>query len=168
MTALAIAVLQDRSVGPVRYALRVWPIALAPTLCIAIAASFIAHAVGAEFLFDEGQWSGLLDLPGWLMLLQVVLVAPILETLLMAPLLALLMRLFRRRRRWAILGSALVWAVLHGMSAPIWGVCIFWTFVVFSTVFLIWREVSFWHAVGVTAAVHALNNAAAGAGMLLS
>ena len=102
-----------------------------------------------------------------MLLLQIVIVAPILETLLMAPLLALFVRVLPRRR-YAVLASASVWAILHSLSAPIWGVCIFWTFVVFSTAFLVWREVSLWHALGVTVTIHALNNALAGLGLAFS
>ena len=167
MTAVVIQVLLDRGVHPARYVLRVWPIAIVPTLLIAMTASSLAQLVGADFLFEENQWRDLTDMPGWLLLLNVVIVAPVLETLLMAPLMYLLLR-FLPKRRHAVLASALFWAVLHGLSAPIWGICIFWTFIVFSTAFVVWREVSFWHAVGVTTAIHAVNNAFAGLGLTLS
>lgn len=164
--ALRLALL-DRSVHPVVYVLRAWPAALVPTIGVATTLSIIAHIVGLEHLFDNSQFDALFDMTPTMLLLQVIVVAPILETLLMAPLLALYVRLFRRRR-WAVLASAFTWAVLHSLSAPIWGLCIFWTFVVFSTAFLVWRDVSLWHALGVTAAIHALNNAIAGLGLAFS
>ena len=167
MIASLRRVLLDRGVHPVYYILRAWPVAIVPTVAIATIASVIAQLVGAEYLFDESQWGDLFEMSAGMLLLQIVVVAPILETLLMAPLLALLVRLLPRRR-YAVLLSALAWAILPSLSAPIWGICIFWTFIIFSTAFLVWREVSFWHAVGVTAAIHALNNAFAGLGLVLS
>lgn len=159
--------LLDRTVHPAHYILRAWPVAVVPTLFIATVASVIAKLIGADYLFDESQWGNLFEMSSGMLLLQIIVVAPILETLLMAPLLALFVWVLPRRR-YAVLASASVWAVLHSLSAPIWGVCIFWTFVVFSTAFLVWREVSLWHALGVTAAIHALNNALAGLGLALS
>lgn len=152
---------------PVRYALRAWPVAMVPAVLVSMTVSVLAQLVGADFLLDEDQWGSFFEMSTGMLLLQIVVVAPICETLLMAPLLALLVRVLPRRR-YAVLGSAAVWALLHSLSAPIWGLCIFWTFVVFSTAFLVWREVSFWHAVCVTAAIHALNNAFAGLGVILT
>jgi hypothetical protein len=159
--------LLDRTVHPLRYVARTWPLALAPTMVIATLASLVTHALGADYLFEGRQWDTLFDLSPTVMLLQVVVVAPVLETLVMWPMLALYVRLLRRRR-WAVLASALTWALLHSLSTPIWGICIFWTFVVFSTAYLVWREVSLRHALGVTAAIHALNNAVAGLAIVLS
>ena len=167
MIASLRLLLLDRRVHPAHYVLRVWPVAIVPTLAIATVASIVAQLVGADHLFDQSQWGNLFEMSTGMLLVQIILVAPILETLLMAPLLALLVRVLPRRR-YAVLGSALVWAILHSLSAPIWGVCIFWTFVVFSTAFLVWREVSLWHALGVTASIHALNNAFAGLGLAFS
>jgi membrane protease YdiL (CAAX protease family) len=160
-------ILLDRSVHPVHYILRAWPMAMVPTLVIATTASIIAQLLGAEYLFDENQWGELFEMSSGMLLLRIVVVAPVFETLLMAPLLALLVRVLPRRR-YAVIASAAVWALLHSLSAPIWGVCIFWTFIVFSTAFLVWREVSLWRALAVTAAIHALNNALAGLGIALS
>ena len=167
MIGLFRQLLLDRGVHPLHYALRAWPVAMLPTFAIATMASIIAQLVGADYLFDEGQWGNLFEMSSGMLLLQIVVVAPVLETLLMAPILALLVRVLPRRR-YAVIASAALWAVLHSLSAPIWGVCIFWTFIVFSTAFLVWREVSLWHALGVTAAIHALNNAFAGLGLTFS
>lgn len=157
----------DTDVHPARYVLRAWPMATLPTFAIAVLLAVGAERLGAGRLFDEGQWDGLKELPRGLLMLQVLLAAPLLETLLMAPILALLTRLLPRRR-WVVLASALLWAGLHSLSVPVWGLCIFWTFAVFSSAFLAWRPRSFWHAYFVTAAVHALNNAVAGLGLLLT
>ena len=160
--------LLDTGVHPLRYVLRAWPRAMAPTFVIALVLSVLFQLLGLDPLPDDDPWRVLASMPkGWL-LLQVVLFAPLAETLLMAPLLALLMRLWGGRRLPAALSSAAAWAVLHSLSALLWGLCIFWTFLVFSTAWLAWRPRSFRHAYFVTAGIHALHNAVAGLGLMLA
>jgi hypothetical protein len=127
-----------------------------PTLGIATTLALFSHLLGFEELFDQNQWEFNIDSPS-LLFAEIVIGAPLLETMLMAPLLALLRR-FVRQRWFVICGSALAWAILHSLSVPIWGVCIFWTFVVFSAAFEAWRPRGFWYAYFVTAGIHALNN----------
>ena len=160
--------LLDTGVHPLRYILRAWPRAMAPTFAVALVLSVLSQLLGLEPIPDDDPWRRLASMPkGWL-LLQVVLIAPVAETLLMAPLLALLMRLWRGRRLEAALSSAAVWAFLHSLSALLWGLCVFWTFFVFSTAWLAWRPRSFAHACLVTAGIHALHNAVAGLGLILA
>lgn len=60
---------------------------------------------------------------------------------------------------WKIaLVSASVWAVLHSSSAAMWGMVIFWSFVVFSISFIEWAKVSTRDALLVTAAIHMCQN----------
>jgi hypothetical protein len=155
-------------VHPVRYVLRAWPLAMVPTFAIALVLSSLSRLAGLDHLFDESQWKALVELSKPMLLFQIVVFAPLAETLLMAPLLALLMRLFHGRRTYAALASAAVWAGLHSLSAIVWGLCIFWTFLVFSSAWLAWRPRSFKHAYFVTAGIHALNNSVAGLGLLVS
>lgn len=95
----------------------------------------------------------------WLVFFGVVVLSPILETLMMWPIIAGL--------RWALRGksvyliavlSAGVWAGMHSLAAPIWGLVIFWPFVMFSLSFLNWQKRSIWLALGITMACHALHN----------
>jgi hypothetical protein len=58
----------------------------------------------------------------------------------------------------AILISAVGWGVAHSMAAPIWGLVIWWPFLIFSTLFVTWRERSLWLAFGIPMCVHALQN----------
>ncbi len=160
-----VATLFDTSISPWRYVIRVWPLATVPTLGIATTLALFSHLLGFEELFDQNQWEFNIDSPS-LLFAEIVIGAPLLETMLMAPLLALLRR-FVRQRWFVICGSALVWAILHSLSVPIWGVCIFWTFVVFSAAFEAWRPRGFWYAYFVTAGIHALNNGLA-LGLLIS
>jgi hypothetical protein len=58
----------------------------------------------------------------------------------------------------AILVSAAVWGIAHSLAAPAWGLVIWWPFVIFSTLYLVWRERSVMAALGVATATHALQN----------
>ena len=160
--------LLDTSVHPLRYVLRAWPLATLPTLAIALFLSTLFQLFGLDLFLGEAPLAPLRSMPKWILLLQVVLFAPLAETLLMAPLLALLMRLWGGRRLPAALTSAAVWAFLHSLTALAWGVCIFWTFLVFSAAWLAWRPRSFGHAYFITAGIHALNNWVAGLGLVLA
>ena len=167
MIAGVAQLLFDTGIHPARYVLRAWPVAMVPTFAIALTLMAASDLFQAETLFPKSQWDGLQQLaPGW-MFLQVVLFAPIVETLLMGGILFVLTRILHRRL-WVVLCSAAIWGVLHGLSAVVWGVCIFWTFIVLTCAFLAWRARSFAHAFLVTTAIHALNNAVAGFGLLLA
>ena len=89
-------------------------------------------------------------------LLLLVLFAPVTETLIMAGLLVVLLRFFSQPA--AILISAAAWGVAHSFAAPAWGLVIWWPFLIFSTLFVVWRERGFFAGVGVAAAAHALQN----------
>ena len=54
--------------------------------------------------------------------------------------------------------SAVGWGIAHALAAPAWGLVIWWPFLIFSTVFVVWRERGFWAGVGMASAVHGLNN----------
>lgn len=156
---------------PVRYVLRALPLAMLPAFATGLVAMGLIGLWRPQDPspfgpLDGGPWDGLRRLsPGWL-LFQVLFAAPVLETLLMAALLLGLTRVVRRRR-WVVLASAGIWAGLHGLSAVVWGLCVFWAFAVFSCAFLAWRQRSRAHALLVPAAIHALNNAVASIGLLL-
>ncbi len=85
-----------------------------------------------------------------------VIFAPLLETLIMAGFLSLFLRLMPA---WAaILLSALGWAGAHSFEALGWGLVIWWPFLIFSTLYVVWRQRGFWIGVGVAASTHALQN----------
>ena len=86
----------------------------------------------------------------------VAVVAPVIETLIMAGVLAVLLRFLPPAA--AVSVSALGWGVAHSLAAPAWGLVIWWPFLVFSTLYVTWRERSLWAALGVPAAVHGLQN----------
>jgi membrane protease YdiL (CAAX protease family) len=89
-----------------------------------------------------------------------VVFAPVIETLIMAGLLSLLLRFLSPAT--SILLSALAWGVAHSSMALGWGLVIWWPFLIFSTLYVVWRQRGFWIAVGVAAMTHALQNLAPG------
>ena len=58
----------------------------------------------------------------------------------------------------AVLVSAAGWAVFHSLEVPIWGLVVWWPFLVFSTLFVTWQRRSLFAAFLMPAIVHALNN----------
>lgn len=85
-----------------------------------------------------------------------VLFAPFTETLIMAGVLSLLIRVFPPTV--AVFASAALWGVAHSLQAPVWGLVIWWPFLIFSTLFLVWRQRGVWAGIAVAATAHALQN----------
>ena len=95
---------------------------------------------------------------GLFALFGLIVFAPIAETLIMGGVLLVLLRLVGPTA--AVLASSAGWAVAHSLAAPIWGLIIWWPFLIFSTLFVVWRNRSLAAAFAVPAAVHALHNLA--------
>ena len=132
---------------PLRYIARAWPLALLPSLALAM---LVGYAAG-------GGSAPPMDFPAPLFLALVVLFAPLTETLLMIPILWLLRRFLAPGP--AAVGSALVWATLHSLTVPLWGLVVWWPFLILSVAFLAWRERGLWTAVFLVTGIHALQNA---------
>jgi hypothetical protein len=112
-----------------------------------LASTLLPHAAGPEF-----------NVGGAMAIFLLVVFAPVTETLIMAGVLVLLLRFVRPPV--AILLSAAGWGLAHSSAAPAWGLVIWWPFLIFSTLFVVWRERGFWTGAGVAAATHALQNLA--------
>jgi len=93
-----------------------------------------------------------------------VVFAPVLETLIMAGFLSLFLRFMPPAA--AILLSAAGWGIAHSLEALGWGLVIWWPFLIFSTLFVVWRQRGFWAGVGIAATTHALQNL--GPGLLVA
>jgi hypothetical protein len=93
---------------------------------------------------------------GGLAMFALVIFSPVVETLIMGAVLLVLLRLFSPTT--AILVSAIGWGVAHSSLVPIWGLVIWWPFLIFSTLFVTWRERSLWLAFLIPMCVHALQN----------
>jgi hypothetical protein len=93
---------------------------------------------------------------GPLAIILLVIVSPMVETLLMAGALALLLRFMPPR--WAVLASAAGWGAAHSIAAPVWGLIIWWPFLIFSTLYVTWRQRSLGLALAAPMITHALQN----------
>lgn len=82
--------------------------------------------------------------------------SPIVESLIMGGILLILLRILPPT--WAVLASAIGWGVAHSLAAPIWGLIIWWPFLIFSTLFVVWRQRSLWLAFVMPMVVHGLQN----------
>lgn len=96
------------------------------------------------------------DVSGGLAIFLLVIFAPVLETLIMGSVLLVLLRLFNSPV--AVLISAAGWGVAHSLGAPTWGLVIWWPFLVFSTLFVTWRQRSLALAFAMPMVAHALHN----------
>ncbi|HEX9946231.1 MAG TPA: hypothetical protein VGA98_01705 [Allosphingosinicella sp.] len=139
-----------------RYIAKGWLLALLPSIALsALVRHVAADAATPSFPRDTE-----------LLILLVVFVGPALETLLLAlPLLAL-NRLFGPGP--AVVGSAALWGLVHSLNVPIWGLVIWWPFLIMSIAFLTWRPRGLGLAMGVAFAMHALQNGFAVLLILLS
>lgn len=88
---------------------------------------------------------------------MIVIIGPPIETLLMGLVLRILSLITKRRIPLAAM-SACLWACLHSIAAPVWGLGVIWPFFVFSCSYLTWRERAWWRAIWVTSCVHAFQN----------
>ena len=111
----------------------------------ALGALLLPQAKGPEFHASGG-----------LAMFALVVFSPVIETLIMGSVLLVLLRLFSPTV--AILISAVGWGVAHSTMAPIWGMVIWWPFLIFSTLFVVWRQRSLWLAFGLPMAAHGLQN----------
>jgi membrane protease YdiL (CAAX protease family) len=139
-----------------RYVAKAWLTALLPSIALSALVRLAAADVAAPQFPGE---------PGMLVLL-VVFVGPALETGLLALPLLLLNRLAGPGP--AVIGSALLWAIVHSLVAPAWGLVIWWPFLIMSIAFLTWRRKGLLWALSVAFAIHALQNGFAVGLMLLA
>lgn len=93
---------------------------------------------------------------GGLALFLLVVFSPVLESLIMGGVLLILLRFMPPT--WAVIVSAVGWGAAHSAEAWIWGLIIWWPFLIFSTVFVTWRSRSLWAAFGLPMLIHGLQN----------
>ena len=144
-----LSVLFDNRTSMLRYVLRAGLISFLPSMVIAL--GLAASGIMTEQSGPTFEGNPLFVLP------MIVLIGPPIETLLMAPILWILSFLTKRDVPLAAM-SACVWAGLHSLLAPAWGLGVIWPFFVFSCAYLTWRKRSFWRAILVTSCVHSLQN----------
>jgi len=143
--------------APLREPRRAWlaiPIGWALSILGSLALAALAKTVAPALPTPEFPMKG----PVAFFLL--VIFAPFFETLIMAGFLSLFLRFLPPAA--AILLSAAGWGLAHSLEALGWGLVIWWPFLIFSTLFVVWRQRGFWAGVGVAAATHALQNVGPG------
>ena len=96
------------------------------------------------------------NVTGTMAVFMLAIFAPVVETLIMGTVLLVLLRLFGPTA--AILLSALGWGLAHSWAAPTWGLVIWWPFLIFSTLFVAWRQRSLGAAFAMPMMAHALHN----------
>ena len=128
---------------------------IAPLLTLpgAFALSALAGVLVPDLSRPEFQ-----PLPWLIQLFNLVIFSPIAETLIMAGLLGLLLRWLRAVP--AILSSAALWGAAHSLAAAAWGLIVWWPFVIFSLIYLVWRQRGFWTGIAMAAGAHFLHNLA--------
>ena len=144
-----LSLLFDDRISAYKYVLRTGLISLIPSLII----SFILGLSGIMNEETAPEFRG----SAVFLFIGMVIISPPIETLLMGPILKLLSFITKHKLRLAIL-SALVWAILHSLLAPAWGLGVVWPFFVFSCSYLNFRRRSWFRAVLVTSGVHAFQN----------
>jgi hypothetical protein len=139
--------------APLREPQRAW-LAIPTAWALSILGSLILAAISSAVM---PQLKGP-DFPmkGWGALFALVIFAPFFETLIMAGLIWLFE--LALSTTGAILASAVVWGIFHSTQALGWGLVIWWPFLIFSTLFVVWRQRGFWPGIAVAATTHALQN----------
>ena len=142
--ALPAFLLEPRQ--PARAILLAWPLVTLPALGLAALSAWLFPGAATPVFEGDPQ----------LVFFLVEVFAPIVESLIMAAVLELLLLFLPAP--WAIALSAIGWGIAHSLQAPTWGLVIWWPFLIFSTLYVTWRQRSKLGAIGIAAAVHALNN----------
>lgn len=133
--------------SPLRAILLGWPTVTIPALVLAWLTTLLFPS-GAHPAFGPVN-------P--VMFFLITVFAPVVETLIMAFFLELMLRL-RIPPAVAVGASAIGWGLAHSYQAIAWGLVIWWPFLIFSTLYVVWRERSYLWALLIPMAVHALNN----------
>ena len=145
--------LTDEPKSMTKYIFLMALISLIPSLVLAV-------AISAMGLSDQaGPDIQKMDpnTPALFIFFSFAIVSPVIETLLMSFIFFLLALFIKSRLKLAIL-STIIWAILHSLISPAWGLIIWWPFFVFSCAYLTWRKQSWLKAIWVTACIHALQN----------
>ena len=124
-----------------------WLLSLAGSLALATLVGTVAPELA------KPDFNGI---NGMTAIFLLVIFSPLLESLIMGGILVILQRFLSPAA--AIISSALLWGAAHSIGALSWGFTIWWPFLIFSTLFVVWRQHGFWAGVGVAAAAHALQN----------
>jgi len=135
----------------------VWNYALLMAVISFVPSILLSFVLGAAGVMTEESGPELGGFGPGIDFAMIVWVSPVVETLLMGVILKALSFISRRRYVLAAMSCG-VWAGLHSLCSPAWGLVVFWPFFVFSCSYLAWRRRSWRHAVCVTSLIHMLHN----------
>jgi hypothetical protein len=134
---------------PIVTILIAWLLSIGGSLLIASLISLaVTNAEAPDFNWLTGK--------GFLSVFVLSIFTPLLETLILAAITSVLLRFLKPQH--AILASSLGWALAHSFQAPIWGLVIFWPFIIFTTLYVVWKRRSLWWGILMPWVVHALQN----------
>ncbi len=141
-----------------RYVVKTWMLVLLPAMLLSVLVTLLLPDVkGPEFPL-RGQM-----LP--VMILLLVVIGPLIETLLMVPVLLVVNRFTGPGP--AVVANAILWGVLHSLSAPAWGLVVWWPFLILSIAFLTWRPRGIGLAILLVTVIHGLQNSVSAALLLI-
>ena len=117
-------------------------------LIAAVVSLLAADAASPDFAWLAGS--------GFTAIFVLAIATPLLETLILAATTSILLRFVRPGH--AILLSSFGWALAHSLQAPIWGLVIFWPFIIFTTLYVVWKRRSLAWGLFMPYIVHLLQN----------
>lgn len=142
-----VRALFDTSQAPSVYIVKAFGISIIPIMLLA----FILLSIFPEAQEPEYSTIGVSAYFG------AVIFSPLVETLLLWGIILIISNFIKSTWGIAIL-SAFICGVFHSLLAPMWGVIIFWSFVVFSISFIEWRKISKKSAFFITMSIHMCQN----------
>lgn len=126
-----------------------WLLTLGGAALIAsILSAFLPKLDKPDFGFFVGK--------GWFTVFALAVATPLVETLILAATSSLLLRFVRAE--YAIILSSLGWGIAHSYQAPVWGLVIFWPFIIFTTLYVVWKQRSVMAGILMAWAAHFLHN----------
>jgi membrane protease YdiL (CAAX protease family) len=141
-----------------RFVVKAWLLALVPSLLLSILVSLLAPNAQPVEIPLRGNM-----LP--LMILLLVVIGPLLETLMMTPVVLGVSRVAGAGP--AVVANAVLWGILHSLQRPIWGLVVWWPFLVLSIALLTWRARGLGTAIVIVTCIHGLQNSVTAALLLL-
>jgi hypothetical protein len=130
------------------YILKAFLIALIPAMVIS---AYVTSLQQFELRHVETSTTGFIDF------LAVVIVAPVVETIIEIFVIVLLLK-YINEKTLVVLISGFLWAFLHSTQLPIWGMTIFWSFIVSAIVCIEFLKYSKRRAFLIATAVHMAQN----------
>ena len=108
----------------------------------------VPEASGLDFGWLMGR--------GWFAVFVLAVFAPLIETLILVATTGLLLMWIKPHH--AVLLSSFGWALAHSYQAPVSGLVIWWPFIIFTTLFVVWKERSLVAGLAMPFIVHAFQN----------